>query len=152
MTRFIGVSDMPGEAMTTGVGPYEFSTDQGVPIYLHDTDYLGLEQPSASGLRLYFSFHPRWTPEAARETPVVELDFTDVQYRPHPLRHRAGRDADEPARFVYGFDWDGMNAFALDTSEIKLAFTASHLTVRLLSSAPAGLHPPGSGEAGGTAG
>ena len=139
MTRFVGVSAAPGEGIGEGVGPYEFFTDRGVRVFLHDTDYLGLRQTAAAELRLYFGFDPEWTPAELKDTSVVMLVFTDVDYRPHPLTAQRGSWADGPDRFVYSFDWDGSNGFALDTSEIKLAFTAAQMTVELLSAEPAGL-------------
>ena len=43
---------------------------------------------------------------------------------------------DRPPRFVHSLDWDGMDGFALDTTETLLAFTSSRMAVSLLSAAP----------------
>lgn len=135
VTRFVGVSSFPGRSVEE-VTPYEFLTDHGVRVYLHDTDYLGFERPSATDLTLYFAFDPEWTPSAARDTPVVEVAFEDIRYRPHPMAHTQPREGDRPPRFVYSLDWDGMDGFALDTTETLLAFTSSRMAVRLLPEAP----------------
>lgn len=138
VTRFVGVSSFPGRSVEE-VTPYEFLTDHGVRVYLHDTDYLGFERPSATDLTVYFAFDPEWTPRAARETPVVAVAFADVQYRPHPMARMARtqpREDDRPPRFVYSLDWDGMDGFTLDTTETLLAFTSSRMAVSLLPAAP----------------
>lgn len=135
VTRFVGVSSSPGRDFEE-VTPYEFLTDHGVRVYLHDTDYLGFERPSATDLTLYFTFDREWTPRAARDTPVVAVAFADVQYRPHPMARTQPPEDDRPPRFVHSLDWDGMDGFALDTTETLLAFTSSRMAVSLLSAAP----------------
>lgn len=82
------------------VTPYEFLTNQGVRVYLHDTDHLGFERPSATDLTFYFAFDPEWTPKTARATPVVALAFADVQYRPHPMARIQPTEDDRPPGFV----------------------------------------------------
>lgn len=135
VTHVVGVAPFPGRSVER-FSPYEFLTDHGVRVSLHDTDYLGFDQPSPTDLTLYFAFDAEWIPEAARDTPVVALAFKDVCYRPHPLARTQPAEGDGPPRFVYSLDWDGMDGFALDATETLLAFTSSLMTVTLLTDAP----------------
>ena len=98
VTLFVGVSSLPDKTITEVAGLYEFFTDHDVHVYLHDTDYLGEEWSSPADLRLYFVFDPQWTPEAARETPVVELAFEDAQHQAHPGAQRQHPQGERPPR------------------------------------------------------
>src|SRR5687768_6830855 len=72
--EFVGVSQDASRGVQF-TGPYEFLTATGVPVHLHDTDFLGLVWRPEMILCIYFAYDPEWTPPEARETPVVELIF-----------------------------------------------------------------------------
>ena len=69
------MSGETGRGVLEGTGPYEFFTDDGARVFLHDADLVDvLWQPDAS-LRFRFVHDPEWTPPEAAATPVVELEF-----------------------------------------------------------------------------
>ncbi|MCE1177863.1 MAG: hypothetical protein LWW86_02345 [Micrococcales bacterium] len=135
VTRFVGVSRLPGRGIHVGVGPYEFWTDDQVPITLHDTEFLGLVETSDC-LRLFFNFDPEWVPADALETPIVALGFESARVVTSGERSAGG--SAQPG-WVYSFEWDGGDEFELHTETLALVFTAAEMRVHLLPAAPPGL-------------
>ncbi len=61
-------------------GLYEFQTDDGVWVRLHDMRFLGFDyivQPATLTMRFLYD-DPKWTPPEASATPVAVFQFTDV--------------------------------------------------------------------------
>ncbi len=61
--------------------PYEFETDGGVWVRLHDMRFVGfdyLAQPPTLTMRFVYD-DPEWTPPGARTTPVAVFEFSGVQ-------------------------------------------------------------------------
>ncbi|GAA2843290.1 hypothetical protein [Kribbella solani] len=117
-----------------GTGLYEFWTDQGVPVRLHDMGLVGIElQPVDRTLILRFEYtEARWTPEAAVRTPVVAMCFADVMIRGWEYDGtRPG--GEEPPAEAYGqvsdFEYDNWDTFRLTTYSFLIEFTASGVTV-----------------------
>lgn len=137
-TEFVGVSSEPGRGVEEA-GPYEFFTDAGVHVYLHDADFLGLVWHPEATMRLYFSYDQEWTPSDAKDTPVVELIFSQVQV----LQWQTDLDALSETEPVLGqvasFDWDGREGFDLATYTLNLSFSSRRMEVRLIPSAPQAL-------------
>jgi hypothetical protein len=140
-TEFVGVSNEPGRGIGE-TGPYEFFTDTGVHVYLHDTDFLGLVWQPEGSMGLYFAYDKDWTPPEARATPVIELVFSHVQMTHWETDREALLETEPVARQVSGFDWDGRDTFDLATFSVNLSFSARHMRVRLAPSAPEILTPP----------
>lgn len=122
--------------MQEQIGPYEFSTEAGVRVYLHDADFLGLVwQPDAT-LRLYFPYDPDWTPPEAKATPVVQLTFSQVQMLHWETDMEALSQSEPVLGRVSDFSWDGSDRFDLATFTLSLSFSAGRMAVRLVHSAP----------------
>lgn len=139
-TEFVGVSSEPGRDIEDS-GLYEFFTNTGVHIYLHDTDFLGIVWQPKATMCLYFSYDEDWTPPEAQDTPVVELVFSDVQVLQWETDLGA-LSGDEPfLGEVSAFDWDGNEGFDLSAYNFALSFSARRVQVRLALSAPDVLAP-----------
>jgi hypothetical protein len=113
--------------------PYEFETDGGVPVRLHDMQLVGFDyqvQPPALTMRFVYD-DPEWTPTEALATPVVVFRFSDVHVRQWEDDDLAQTPADERGR-VYDLGYDAPdNAFSLLTRTTRLFFSASRLEVVL---------------------
>ncbi len=114
--------------------PYEFQTESGVWIRLHDMRLLGFDyQVEPSTLTMRFLYHdPEWTPPEAVETPVAVFRFSDVQVwqwkddfdlLESPPEYR-GQVSD------LGY-YQPTNVFSLETLNSSLLFSASRLQVEL---------------------
>jgi hypothetical protein len=124
ITEFTGVSTAAGRGIEAPGGPYEFDTEQGAHIYLHDTELtrLGYEVGPPSVLELHFVYDPA-------RTPIVVLRFEGV----HILEWRhTPAPPEAPLGQVSTFDWYGADEFMLDTMSVRLEFHARrmHVTVR----------------------
>ncbi|GAA3087720.1 hypothetical protein JOF29_008155 [Kribbella aluminosa] len=111
-----------------GTGLFEFWTDQGVPVYLHDMDLSSAEvRPVDRVLVLQFEYTERpWTPAAAAPTPVVVMRFEGVTIRGW------NQEAAAPVHAlgqVEDFEYDGEEAFKLTTCSAIMEFTAARLTI-----------------------
>jgi hypothetical protein len=114
--------------------PYEFQTDSGVWVRLHDMRFMGLDYrvlPSTLTLRFVYD-DPEWTPPDAMETPVAVFRFSGVQVwqweddfdlSETPQEHR-GQVSD------LGY-YAPTNVFSLLTLNSSLLFSASRLAVEL---------------------
>ncbi|MEV4113702.1 hypothetical protein [Nonomuraea sp. NPDC049695] len=81
MTEFAGVTKDKDRGITSRGGLYEFWTDGGAHIYLHDTDFrrLTYEPGRPPTLELEFLYDPQWTPPELSKTPVVVFRFEGVR-------------------------------------------------------------------------
>lgn len=141
VTRFVGVSAVPGQGVRAGTGPYEFFTSDNVHVFLHDTDFLGIKQENGSA-QFYFQYDPQWLPEGGDGTPVVVLTFDDVRMNQAGLHEGP---ASGPEGQVDSFDWDGFDGFTLDTGRMRLTFTSARMSAHLVREPPGSLHHrPGS--------
>ena len=138
VTEFVGVSTDPRGGVRTGVGPYEFFTDGGVRVSLHDADFLGLMWLPGATARFYFVYDSEWTPSEAKESPVIELTFSQVQVFLWETDSAALRDTEWHGQ-VSGFAWDGRDGFDLSTFTLHLSFSAARMEAGLLVEAPSGL-------------
>jgi hypothetical protein len=112
--------------------PYEFETESGIWIRLHDMRLLSFDyQVRLSTLTMRFSYDgPHLTPPEAMGTPVAVFRFSgvqvwqwedDVDLLETPPGHRGQ---------VSGFEYHRpTNVFSLDTLDSRLLFSASHLAV-----------------------
>lgn len=137
VTRFVGVSTVPGRGVRAVTGPYEFFTSDNVRVFLHDTEFLGIKQENGSA-QFYFQYDPQWLPEGRDGTPVVVLTFYDV--RMDQARLHEG-PASGPEGQVDSFDWDGFDGFTLDTGLMRLPFTSARMSAHLVREPPGSLHP-----------
>lgn len=138
VAEFLGVSTEPQRRVIEGVGPNEFFTDGGVPIRLHDADFLGVVWRPAATLHLYFVYDSAWTPAEASATPVIELTFSPVEVSLWETDVDALGDNQWHGQ-VSAFDWDGADGFELSTFTLHLAFSASRMEARMLAAAPTSL-------------
>ena len=138
MVEFIGVSGDPHRGVvSTGAGLYEFWTDSGVPVRLHEATFRGFEyrlHPEPS-LTVTFEYdNPEWTPTEALRTPVIEIRFDGVSR----LRWEEETSAFAEPREFHGevalFDYDGREWFDLQVSTLRLEFTARRAEVTLRAS------------------
>lgn len=114
--------------------PYDFQTDEGVWVRLHDMQFMGFDyQVRTAALTLRFVYdNPEWTPPEARATPVAVFRFSDV------VMHAWEDDEDllgtpvEVRGQVRDLDyWPSTNEFSLDTVNTRLRFSARSLDVQL---------------------
>ncbi|MEV4219105.1 hypothetical protein [Nonomuraea sp. NPDC049725] len=135
VTEFAGVSKDKGRGITSREGPYEFWTEDGAHVYLHDTDFrrLTYRPGRPPTLELEFVYDPEWTPPELSKTPVVVFRFEDVRLVEW-VEDQEGHDcvAANPEVLpgqVGQFDWDGTDMFTLDTFILRLLFHASRAAV-----------------------
>lgn len=138
VAELVGVTTEPGLGVVEGVGPYQFRTVDGVPVNLHECDFLGLLWLPDATARFYFVHDLEWTPVEALATPVVELSFSEFQVVFCELDAEAPPDSPWVGQ-VSSFSWDGGDAFDLTTFTLHLAFTAARMEVRLLATAASAL-------------
>ncbi|MER7503640.1 hypothetical protein AB0L05_15510 [Nonomuraea pusilla] len=135
VAEIIGVTKDPERGVTAKSGLYEFFTEAGGHVYLHDMSFTRLTyQPGRPPvLELQFVYHPGWTPPELSATPVVTFGFEDVrvvEWREDLEGHGCvAANPDAPPGQVDYFDWDGTDLFTLDSFTLHLAFQASRLVV-----------------------
>jgi hypothetical protein len=114
--------------------PYEFQTDGGVWVRLHDMEFTGFDyqvQPPALTMRFVYN-DPQWTPPEARATPVAVFRFSDVQVWQWEDDYDLVETPAEARGQVSGFDYySPTNVFSLLTLNTTLLFSASRLSVYL---------------------
>ncbi|MGV9302515.1 hypothetical protein ACWDLG_03995 [Nonomuraea sp. NPDC003727] len=135
VTEFAGVTEDEDRGVTPKAGLYEFWTEEGAHVYLHDTDFtcLTYEPDRPPVLELEFLYDPQWTPPELSKTPVVIFRFEDVRIVER-CEDQEGHDCvtaqhDAPPGQVSCFDWDGNDLFVLDTFTLRLAFQARRAEV-----------------------
>lgn len=133
-TEFVGVSEEPGRGISS-TGPYEFFTDKGEHVYLHDMDFLGVAWRPVGTMQFYFRYAEDWTPAEVRESPVVELTFHGVDVR-HWATDLGEVSTSEALGQVSGFGWDGRDSFHLQTWTLSLAFASPRMEARFIAAAP----------------
>lgn len=139
VAEFAGVSAESGRGIRAGVGPYEFFTDSGVHVYLHDADFLGMTLlPDATG-RFYFAYDSKTAPlYGAEATPVVKMAFSSVELSVWETDEEALSDTKHCGQ-VSDFSWDAGDGFDLLTYALHMSFSAARLEVRLLTAMPGDL-------------
>lgn len=131
--EFVGIAD---ESLARpDFTPYEFQTEAGVWVRLHDMRFLGLEYdalPRTLTLRFLYD-DPAWTPPGAESTPLAVLRFEDVLIRRWE-DHVSTRETPAEHRGQVGdLELDAHSAtFLLDVTDGRLAFEARLMQVRLL--------------------
>ena len=139
VAEFAGVSTEPGRGVRAGGGPYEFFTDEGVHVYLHDADFLGLMWLPGATTRFYFAYDSQTGPlYRAEATPVIELTFSQVDVALWETDSDALPDSQWHGQ-VSGFAWDGGDGFDLTSFTLHLAFAAARMDARLLAAVPSAL-------------
>lgn len=134
-TEFAGVTKDKDRGITSKGGLYEFWTEEGAHVYLHDTDFRRLiyEPGRPPTLELEFVYHPQWAPPELSKTPVVVFRFEDVrlvEWHEHQEGHdHVNAAPDAPPRQVEQFDWDGADLFTLGTFTLRLVFHAPRAAV-----------------------
>lgn len=141
VTDFVGVSSDPGWGVTgrgtASPGLYEFKTDLGVPVRLHDATFLGFdfrvgarESGAVQSLTTRFVYDdPEWTPPEAIAAPFIEFRFDDV----HITHWEESPDLEEYANDqVSGFDYHEQDdSFDLQTYTMRLVFVAKRVAVTM---------------------
>lgn len=114
--------------------PYEFQTEAGVWIRLHDMNFRGFDyqvQPPTLTMRFVYD-DPEWTPPEARATPVAVFRFSQVQVwqweDEYDLLATPVDVRDQISDL--GF-YAPTNVFSLLTLNTRLLFSASRLRVEL---------------------
>ena len=124
-----------GDSGAASSGLYEFKTQAGVPIRLHDTSFVGVEfRPGACPVLVtkFLYSDPRWTPEGARATPLIAISFDDVQVSNWEQEPRADDEPAEAIGQVNNFDYyEQLDAFDLQTYTLRLEFTAKRVEITL---------------------
>ncbi|MER6512853.1 hypothetical protein ABT158_39015 [Nonomuraea sp. NPDC001636] len=137
VTEFAGVTKDKNRDITSvgGGGLYEFWTEEGAHVYLHDTNFrrLTYKPGRPPTLELEFIYVPKWTPPELSKTPVVVFRFEDVRLVEW-IEDQEGHDCvatspDAPPGQVGQFDWDGTDMFTLDTFILRLIFHAPRAAV-----------------------
>lgn len=128
-TRITGVSTAPGRGVSASVGLYEFDTNAGVPIRLHEANCVLIAyRPADNQLEMCFAFGPDWAPVLGWPSTDVSMSFGDVQI----LRWSGAESVDgDPAGQVSAFDWDGGREFHLSLLDGEVTFTAAKVHVDL---------------------
>jgi hypothetical protein len=135
VTEFAGVTKDKDRGITSKGGLYEFWTQEGAHVYLHDTDFrrLTYEPGRPSTLELEFVYHPQWTPPELSKTPVVVFRFEDVRlvewHEDQEGYDCVAASPDAPPGQVEQFDWNGTDMFTLDTFILRLIFHAPRAAV-----------------------
>ncbi|WP_440072314.1 hypothetical protein [Streptosporangium sp. OZ121] len=135
VTEFAGVTKDKDRGITSKGGLYEFRTEEGALVHLHDTDFrrLTYEPGRPPTLELEFVHDPQWTPPELSETPVVVFRFEDVRlvewHEDQEGQDRVNANPDAPPGQVGQFDWDGTDMFTLDTFTLRLVFHAPRAAV-----------------------
>ncbi|MFI7135857.1 hypothetical protein ACIBQ1_60145 [Nonomuraea sp. NPDC050153] len=135
VTEFAGVAKDKDRGITSKGGLYEFWTDEGAHIYLHDTDFrrLTYEPGRPPTLELEFLYEPQWAPPELSKTPVVVFRFEDVRlvewHEDQEGHDCVNANPDAPPGQVGQFDWDGTDLFTLDTFILRLLFHARRAEV-----------------------
>ncbi|MGS2640881.1 hypothetical protein [Streptosporangium sp. LJ11] len=135
VTEFAGVTKDEDRGITSKGGLYEFWTEEGAHVYLHDTDFsrLTYEPGRSPTLELEFVHDLRWTPPELSKTPVVVFRFEAVRlvewHEDQEGQDRVNADPDAPPGQVGQFDWDGTDMFTLDTFTLRLVFHAPRAAV-----------------------
>jgi len=131
--RFEGIA--AADLDRRGFTPYEFETEDGVPVRLHDMSFLGFDhQAHPPTLTLRFVYDdPHWTPPEARATPVAVFRFDDVHVRQWEDEQQP---VDETRGQVTNLGFHGPSRlFSLETGATTLTFSAERLAVHLESAA-----------------
>jgi hypothetical protein len=128
------VSTVPGRGVEPGVGLYQFDTDDGIAVSLHETDCVDLRYTPgpAPTLTARFRHDPDWTPPELVGRPVVVIRFLGA----HVLRWDTDADEDDVYRDpgasggqVSTADWDGHRLFTLDLLTVTVIVTAHAVDV-----------------------
>lgn len=143
MAALVGVMHRgTGAVLPDAAGLYEFWTDRGEHVYLHDTDLCTItwrpgRQPS---LVLVFEYDAQWLPSELGDRRFVSFSCDDVRiltweedteaYEETGASHQGPDGTGE----VRAFDWDGQDFFALSTHLLYLRFRATSITVATSSS------------------
>ena len=114
--------------------PYEFQTDGGVWVRLHDMRFVGFEyrvQPPALTIRFLYD-DPQWTPPEALATPLATFSFSDVQVWKWEDDFDLFETPVDARGQVGSFDFHPpSNVFSLGTMNTSLLFSAARLAVEL---------------------
>lgn len=135
VTEFAGVTKDDHRGIGSKGGPYEFRTEEGAHVYLHDTDFRRLTYAPGrpSTLELEFVYDPVWTPPELSKTPVVVFRFEDVRlvewHEDQEGHDCVAAHPEAPPGQVELFDWDGTDLFTLRTFTLRLVFHAPRAAV-----------------------
>ncbi|MEV4526516.1 hypothetical protein [Streptosporangium sp. NPDC049304] len=135
VTEFAGVTKDKDRGVTSKGGLYEFWTEEGAHVYLHNTDFrrLTYEPGRPPTLALEFVHDPQWTPPELSKTPVVVFRFEDVRliewHEEQEGHDCVAASTEAPPGQVGQFDWDGTDIFTLDTFILHLVFHAPRAAV-----------------------
>lgn len=131
-TEIAGVN---AEDLHTPSFPWEFRTDTGLWVRLHDMDFLGLEhQVLPPTLTLRFAYSDlEWTPPDFQATPVAALRFEAVAlHRWEDLPDPVG----DPAQMVWASYVTVGGLFQFVTTATQLVFSAGRLAVSMEAERP----------------
>ena len=139
VAEFVGVTSEPGwgigDSRGASSGLYEFKTEAGVPVRLHDASFIGVDfraGPTPLLVTRFLYEDPKWTPAEARSTPLIKIQFEDVQISKWEQEPHAIDEPTEAIGQVSSFDYyEDVDAFDLQTYTLRLEFTAKRVEVTL---------------------
>lgn len=134
-TEFVGIAVRSFEPSgSSHPVPYEFWTESGVPVRLHDMSFTKFTYDVAPRtLTMRFTYEdPEWTPPEAVTTPVAVFGFAGVRVRRWEDESDLSRTPLDVRGQVSDFRYCARtNVFDLVTIDTRLLFTADRLSVSL---------------------
>lgn len=130
--EIVGVLDPHGEHVRGEL--YEFWTDGGLHVYLHDADLRRITYEPGRPPALAFEFLQE--PLALSDQSWITVDFRFEDVRIHnwhddPVGHcLASENDDASPGQVDGVYWNGQDYFTLDSFLVQVDFTAARVTVK----------------------
>ncbi|MGY2130526.1 hypothetical protein [Blastococcus sp. SYSU DS0617] len=114
--------------------PYEFQTEGGVWIRLHEMQFVGFDyqvRPPTLTIRFVYD-EPEWTPAEAEATPVAVFRFSDVQVWQWEDEYDLFETPVDVRGQVRQLDYyPPTNTFSFCTLNTSLLFSAARLSVGL---------------------
>jgi hypothetical protein len=127
--EYVGIA--PSDLKRPDFTPYEFQTDGGVWVRLHDMQFVGFDygvQPPTLTMRFVYD----WTPPEARTTPVAVFQFNGVQVWQWEDEYDVLETPLDVRGQVSYLDYHfPTNVFSLGTANTSLLFSARRLAVHL---------------------
>lgn len=121
-------SDHP---LNAGSDLYEFATDDGWEVHLHDASLEKLEWHVDGRLDVTFRYESPWNGHPDERSLTVRLEFGSVQI----LQSESETNDDVPQENhgqVSELGWTGTDVFSLNTIELHLIFRSPRVHVRVV--------------------
>ena len=144
-TEFRGVSADPDRGVDSRTGLYEFWTDRGEHVSLHEVDLASLTYEPSHPPAMTLVFTPIDTPAGAPSPPLHDLLDSAVEFVFRDVRvilweedaeavelMRSNPEAASAAGQMRDFAWDGETVFTLASFTLTLTFAADVVEVRAI--------------------